>query len=195
MSLFDTIERLANLQLLTLMDISAFKNLPPVQVRALYYLFRCNHYSNTPGTVTEYLGLTKGTVSQSLRKLEEQGFLIRESDRRDKRKVKLHLSKSAHEAMSMAIRLGSITLAQQTLPDAGQELEHRLIQFLRIVQQHEGARLFGVCQQCRFHQQQNGAPYCGLMQEAIPVAEITQICREYSQDERHKALPVNHLDM
>ncbi|MDF0607002.1 MarR family transcriptional regulator [Neisseriaceae bacterium TC5R-5] len=182
MPLFDLIERLANLQLRTLTDIPAFKSLPQVQVRALYYLFRCNHYSNTPSAVTEYLGLTKGTVSQSLRKLEEQGLIARESDIQDKRKVKLLLSDYARGAIAAALRQESITLAQQALPDNRLDLEQGLIQILRIVQQTEGIRLFGVCQQCRFHLQQNGSPYCDLTKEVIPADKTTLICREFEID-------------
>lgn len=181
MSLFDIIERLANLQLHTFTAVPAFRNLPPVQIRALYYLFRCNHYSNSPGAVTEYLGLTKGTVSQSLRKLEEQGFITRESDVKDKRKVKLYLSARTQEALEEAMRHEGIVQAERSLPDGGLDLEQQLKQILRIVQQNEGVRLFGVCQHCRFHQQKNGFPFCELTNEAIPPENTTLICREFEE--------------
>lgn len=38
----------------------------PVHLQALRYVQSCNRYSNTPAALTEYLGLTKGTVSQTL---------------------------------------------------------------------------------------------------------------------------------
>ncbi len=61
--------------------------LQPVQLSALHYLARCNRYSDTPLGVTEYLGLTKGTVSQSLKVLEGRGLISKLPDARDRRSV------------------------------------------------------------------------------------------------------------
>ena len=48
--------------------------LQPVHLQALIYLARANRYSNTPQALAEYLGLTKGTVSQTLLLLDRQGL-------------------------------------------------------------------------------------------------------------------------
>ncbi|MCP5235370.1 MAG: MarR family transcriptional regulator [Zoogloeaceae bacterium] len=47
--------------------------LPAVQWNILHCLSMANRYSNTPQALTEYLELTKGTVSQSLKRLEARG--------------------------------------------------------------------------------------------------------------------------
>ena len=49
----------------------------PVQLAMLGYLRDANRYSNMPQCLAEYLGLTKGTVSQSLKILEERGRVLR----------------------------------------------------------------------------------------------------------------------
>ena len=64
--------------------------LQPVQFDALQYLMQCNHYSDTPMAVTEFLGQTKGTVSQTLNVLVRKGFIAKTMDQEDKRVV--HLS-------------------------------------------------------------------------------------------------------
>ncbi len=46
--------------------------LQPVHFQVLNYLSRCNKYSNTPAAVANYLGMTRGTVSQSLIILEKR---------------------------------------------------------------------------------------------------------------------------
>ena len=38
--------------------------LQPVHFQVLNYLMRCNKYSDTPAALTNYLGMTRGTVSQ-----------------------------------------------------------------------------------------------------------------------------------
>nr|MBA3613554.1 MarR family transcriptional regulator [Nitrospirales bacterium] len=62
----DVLERLTNLQRMEARAFGLRYGLQPVQMEALTYLTQCNRYSNTPQAVAEYLGLTKGTVSQSL---------------------------------------------------------------------------------------------------------------------------------
>ncbi|MCP4325394.1 MAG: MarR family transcriptional regulator, partial [Alteromonadales bacterium] len=61
--LFNIIERLANLLRQEIRLAGKELGLQPVQQEALYYLSICNKYSDTTLAVTEYLGLTKGTVS------------------------------------------------------------------------------------------------------------------------------------
>ncbi len=58
--------------------------LQPVQMEVLSYLGLCNKYSDTPTSVTEYLGLTNGTVSQTLLVLENKGFLKKTRDLKTK---------------------------------------------------------------------------------------------------------------
>lgn len=95
MSLFDVLDRLSSLTRMWFRQHPLLADLQPVQLSALMYLARCNRYSNTPLGVTDYLGLTKGTVSQSLKLLESKGLIVRKQDARDKRSVHLQLTESA----------------------------------------------------------------------------------------------------
>ncbi len=49
--------------------------LQPVHWEALRYLSKANRFSQTAAALTAYLGLTKGTVSQSLKALEAKGLV------------------------------------------------------------------------------------------------------------------------
>ena len=61
--------------------------LQPVHFQVLHYLSRCNKYSNTPAAVANYLGMTRGTVSQSLIILDKKGYIGKTPDAADKRVV------------------------------------------------------------------------------------------------------------
>lgn len=80
----DLIERLGNLVRADVRAVCHASGVRPVQLEALHYLTQCNRYSDTPQAVAEYLGLTKGTVSQTLKVLEEKGLLKKRSDPGDK---------------------------------------------------------------------------------------------------------------
>ena len=86
----ELIERMANLLRAEARRVDG--QLQPVHLQALAYLARCNRYSDTAGALTEYLGLTKGTVSQTLNVLEREGLIAREEDPADRRRVRLRLT-------------------------------------------------------------------------------------------------------
>ena len=68
---FDLIERIAALIRSEERKKCTAVGLQTVHLQALNYLSRCNKYSDTPAALTNYLGMTKGTVSQSLSLLEK----------------------------------------------------------------------------------------------------------------------------
>ena len=85
----DVVDRLGNLARTGMRRIGATHNLQPVHFQALMFLRQANLYSNTPQALTDYLGLTKGTVSQSLQLLYRKGLIKRYADEKDKRVTKL----------------------------------------------------------------------------------------------------------
>src|ERR1700758_2632729 len=90
--LLELVERLGNLMRTELRKSGSDEGLQPVHVQALIYLSRANRYSNTPQALAEYLGLTKGTVSQTLLVLDRRGLIERYQDDVDRRVVRLRLS-------------------------------------------------------------------------------------------------------
>lgn len=157
------------------------RGLQPVQLEALVYLTRCNRYSDTPAALADYLGLTRGTVSQSLLALERKGFLSRVPDREDRRVVHLRLTAGGRAAASTASRptiweSACSTLDTSLLERLGTDLEA----LLTAMQKAHGARTFGQCHTCR-HLLKEGAEIfrCGLTRAPLTPAESRRICREH----------------
>lgn len=98
--LFDLLERLSSLTRVWFREHPLLADIQPIQLSALLYLARCNGYSNTPLAVADYLGLTKGTVSQSLKALEAKGLISKSQDARDKRSVHLLLTEQARTLLA-----------------------------------------------------------------------------------------------
>ena len=177
--LFDLLERLSSLMRVWFRQHPLLVDIQPIQLSALMYLARCNRYSNTPLAVTEYLGLTKGTVSQSLKALEAKGLILKSQDARDKRSVHLELSESARMLLKAVIPPDFLVAAAKRMGKRAQDLECLLSALLRNIQQGEDVPSFGLCQTCSFHRQVDGGPYCGLTQEPLARSEIELICREH----------------
>ncbi|MEI2422048.1 helix-turn-helix domain-containing protein, partial [Arthrospira platensis SPKY2] len=81
------LERLAALLHQSVRDDGARHGLLPIHVQVLGYLSRANRYSDLPIAISEYFGITRGTVSQTLGVLERKGLVRKRPDDRHGRRV------------------------------------------------------------------------------------------------------------
>lgn len=178
-TLFDLLERLTSLMRIWNRQHPLLAELQPIQVSALIYLARCNRYSNTPLAVSEYLGLTKGTVSQSLKALEAKGLIEKAQDPYDRRSVHLQLTGAAGELLAAIAPPEFLVTALAQMGEREHTLEALLGELLRQIQRNQDVPGFGLCRTCRFHQQRDGAPFCGLTLEPLRQSDVELICREH----------------
>ena len=176
------IERLGNLLRNEMRRLGGEHGLQPVQIEALHYLSICNRYSDSLMGVVEYLGQTKGTVSQSLKVLERNGLISRTPDPDDKRKTHLHITRDGDRVLKAINPAPSLASASDAL---GKVHEGRVIEQLRsllqTIQQANGMKTFGVCRTCRYNQPlSDGGALCGLTDEKLNRKDITLICREHA---------------
>lgn len=174
----DLLERLGNLLRAEERAVGAAHGLQPVQVQALAYLAQANRYSDSPVAVADYLGLTKGTVSQTLAVLAERGLIAGEHDPADGRRVHYRLTAKARRVLQ---QLPPASL-EQALARAGggKELATALERVLVALQRARGGRTFGVCRTCRHFRRDGGAFQCGLTGEPLASEQTTRLCREHA---------------
>ena len=178
--LHDIMERLSNLLRMEMRGFGLKYGLQPVQIEALTYVTQCNRYSDTPQAVGEYLGLTKGTVSQSLKVLEKKGFLRKQQDRQDKRIVHLTPTVKGKKLIQQSFPAEGLEAALKMISSVKvRELEEVLRLTLRGMQHHNKRKTFAACHTCRFNEQHVKGAVCGLTQEPLSVQEIQLICREH----------------
>jgi len=152
--------------------------LQPIHLDMLRYLDRCNRYSDTPGAVTEFLGLTKGTVSQSLQVLERKGLVERRPDDADGRVVHLSLTQRGRRLSRSGPGPDWVEAFARLSTVRRRELEDGLRSLLTAVQRSRGGRAFGACHTCGFFRREDHGFRCGLTEEPLSDFEIVQLCRE-----------------
>ena len=154
--------------------------LQPVQLEMLGFLNRCNRYSDTPAAVAEYLGLTKGTVSQSLQRLEEKGYVVKRQDPQDGRVVRLSLTAKGKKLASHSVFEGvEAFFARQSGNDVA-TFERLATELLRVLQTGNGLRPFGICSDCRMFQTLGPTKFrCGLTGDDLKSADSEKLCREF----------------
>jgi len=158
----------------TLMRRFAQENeLQMVQIEIVQYLAQCNRYSDTAQALSEYLGQTKGSLSQSLSHLEDLGMIKREQDKHDKRVYHIELSaKGAHLARKFRNQI--------QYEDDSKQLSEALSKFLKHFQQVSNLKSFGICSTCKHNISVNNSKFiCGLTQESLSQPDTELICREH----------------
>jgi MarR family transcriptional regulator, negative regulator of the multidrug operon emrRAB len=160
-------------------EAGAGYGLEPVHLAVLAYLRSANRYSDRAGAVADYLGVTKGTASQSIRRLVERGLVEQVADADDRRVVRLRLSPAGSRVVDDLAPAPAVRSAIEELGVDAAELARLLTRLLAGLQRANDRVGFGVCSTCRHFQSQGRAFRCGLTGEALSVDDSRRICREH----------------
>ncbi len=168
------LERLSSLRLSLLRQAATKVGLQAIHVEILEYLEKSNKYSNTGQALSEFLGVTKGSISQSLKLLEEKELILREPCANDKRYSRLSLTKKGLDALS------KVQKEIPDLPDMGDQIEQSFRAVLLSWQTKNKMRTFGLCITCKYNEQlENGKFLCRLTEEYLTRPDTQKICREH----------------
>lgn len=178
--LLDLISRLANLMRSEFRRVGSDEGLQPVHVQALLFLEQANRFSNTPQALAEYLGLTKGTVSQSLLLLDRRGLIERYQDEIDRRVVRLRLSTLGEAFLNESNPSGLWHMATR---DISANRVRYSVSVLRAalyeLQGFTGGPAFGVCNTCVYCQRKSQRiHHCTWFGERLSGPETRKICRD-----------------
>lgn len=176
--LLELVGRLGNLIRAHRRRDSGEYRLQPVHVEVLIYLSSANRYSNTPQALAEYLGITKGTTSQSLLLLDRRGLIERYQDDLDRRVVRLRLSAAGEQFLydaqpQLAWQHATRNISPNRVRNAVSALREALITL-----QHKGeGKPFGDCSDCQHFERLSARGYrCGLMGDRLSVPETRKLC-------------------
>ena len=154
--------------------------LQPIHGQVLEYLAKCNKYSNTHASVVDYLGLTKGTVSQSIQILERKHYLLKTTDSQDGRVVHLSLTEKGQDLINELKPLDIFKLAAQKVSHQEfDSMENALQTTLSVLQKVNHSKSFGLCRTCCHFSVVAHHYQCGLTDEALGRDDTDKICRDH----------------
>lgn len=151
-------------------------SLNPAQATALDYLSRANRFSRAPSHVADYLGATRGTVSQTLKALERKGLITARENPEDRRGLIYDLTP---EGARVAERNRAAEAALDALEGGDRvALDQGLRAAMQALLDEQGGRAFGICGLCSHHETDGTGRRCALMGVALAAPEAAQICHE-----------------
>ena len=177
----DLIERIGQLLRVEQREIALREELHSIHIQVLQYLHQCNRYSDTPAAISQYLGSTKGTISQSIMVLEKKRFIKKIPDLNDKRVIHLKLTAKANKLLQKIHHdLMAKDLFNKYSDNIQTTVHHTLQGILRDIQIRNNNRTFGQCNTCRFFTVEGEHKFkCGLTSEVLKPEESLKICLEH----------------
>jgi len=153
-----------------------------VHFQVLEYLSLCNKYSDTPAAIANFLGMTRGTVSQTLIILEKRAYIKKNQDTVDKRVFHIQLLQKGRNILKKAkptelFNKASAILEANSSIVAGEEI---VIEALRALQKANDSNSFGVCKTCKNFSTKSHGFFCELTQEKLSKSDSEKICQEHA---------------
>ena len=158
------------------------EGLTPAQWSVLRYLARANRFSRTPSAFAAFHGTTRGTVSQTIKNLEAQGYLARVRSEADGRSVRLDLTDKARAIVASDLFEVLVRAADALPPGVRGNFGNALERLLGQVAWERGKPVLGTCASCK-HLQGDGCCHegqaafaCGLANAALLPEELGELC-------------------
>ncbi|MEO6610509.1 MAG: MarR family transcriptional regulator [Aestuariivirga sp.] len=158
--------------------------LNPAQWEALRYISRANRFSNSPGALAQYLGSTKGTVSQTILSLEKKGLLEKLQSAADARVVLLALTSAGTEMLakdplsSLSADIGELS------GKTARRLAKGIVEILQGQIKRQQQSEFGGCLDCRHWRDRSGEDqfsHCMLFDAQLAKDELAKLCLYHLQ--------------
>lgn len=183
-TVFDLIEYMATLIRSEERKKCTELKLQMVHFQILEYLSCCNKYSDTPAAIANYLGITRGTISQTLIILEKNGFILKTQDAADKRVYHIQLLNKGSTILNKAkptelFKKASVLIESDSTIMAN---EHIFVEALTALQKANDSYSFGLCKSCKHFSKKPTGFFCQLTHEQLSKSDSEKICQEHLVD-------------
>lgn len=156
-------------------------SLKPAQWEALRYIARANRFSRNPSGLTAYMGLTKGTVSQTLIALERKGLIVKKPLAHDRRNISVELTPAGKDMLNEDPILSLDTVCNKMKAKDRDLVEQSLKNLLTTTLEERKGVLFGPCHTCKYFNKnaKDGGPHrCALLDAKLTESDSNLHCVE-----------------
>lgn len=198
MQVTSSLESLHTAELISRLSLIAYggglaDGLTPTQWTVLHFFSRANDYSRTVSAFAEYNVTTRGTASQSIKTLVDNGYLTRTRSNTDGRSVRFDLTSKAETALAED-PLDFLVRALNECSDQDRKMLRTILeQLVSAVANLTGREVFGACRDCALLSTQNGRDrnceqtdgLCELMNKSIPKKQLDSLCTSFQPAFEH----------
>lgn len=160
-------------------------SLTAAQWAALRFFARANRLTRTPSAFASFHGSTRGTASQTIKSLVRLGYLDRQPDPSDRRRIIFELTDIGRQVVGKD-PAATLERAIEALPsDEQAKLASTIQALVASVDTTAAHTRFGYCDGCRYgapDPNAAGSAYCTLTGEPIQNRERWSLCCAFSPE-------------
>lgn len=176
--LLELVERLGSLLCSEVRKNGAAVGLEPMHIQVLFYLSRCNRFSNTPSAIAQYMDGTDDAINQTILLLESKQLVKKRVDPADDQAIHLALTNNGRAVLTTVMQQWQDSVDQLNQSSVAQSAL-TLDQLLRQLLEANHRRMFGQCNSCRHLLREEAEQFrCGLTRLPLQRNETLQICVE-----------------
>jgi len=147
---------------------------------ALRFFARANRFSRNVSGFADFHATTRGTASQTVKSLVEQGYLQRTRVETDARKIRFDLTPRARQVLARDPLKGVVHAARKLSPKQLDRTASGLRQIIATLAADRDGSSSGVCELCGHLDRGNGERLnCRLMNESLDDRELQELCVRY----------------
>ncbi|WP_210342439.1 MarR family transcriptional regulator [Bradyrhizobium glycinis] len=168
----------------------AFNGLRDREWMALRFLARANRFSRTPSALAQFVGTTRATASQTVKRLEDKGYLQRRNSDQDKRSVILDVTPRG-EKLLLSDPITQLVHAIAALERGANNFRDSLRQILEQLDARRDRHHADVCRKCIFLSEAASSPAstrraeytCRFFRANVGASEIDLLCFNFERRE------------
>lgn len=177
------LERLSHVFKVLLWEKAKEHGLSPVQIQIMIFVEYHSNEKNTVSYLAKEFSITKPTVSDAVKILEQKKLLEKVTDAADSRSYSLHLTESGKKIVAEAEDFANpVDRYVNGISIADQEVLWAAISGLITTLNHEGIiKVQRACKNCRHLTINDGNYFCGLLKQTLAVQDLRIDCQEFSE--------------
>lgn len=178
-----SLERIAQSFRVLLWQESKALSLSPIQIQVLIFLLSHSEHKRKVSYLAEEFDLTKATLSDTIKTLEQKGLITKIYDPKDTRSYVIHLTETGRNlAYKTAFFANEIRTPIEQLPEASKEdLLQNLLHIISHLHQVGVITLQRMCFNCVYYLPASGEnlPYCKLLNQSLLIKDLRIDCPEH----------------
>lgn len=155
--------------------------LSPIQVQLLIFCAFHTEEKRKVGFLACEFNLTKATISDAVKTLEQKGYIKKETEAADTRSYCIHLTKNG---LALAKKIsGFATPVYDSVKELTENQQQVLFgSLMELIQKLQVANIISInrmCLSCRFYEKKSAGHYCRFLKTALKNTELRIDCNEY----------------
>lgn len=175
------IERLSDAFKTLLWEEAKTYGISPIQIQILLFVSEHRAELCQVSHLSKEFNVTKPTISDAVRVLNNKGFLRKEHSSADNRSYSLFMTSEGKALVKKVSNYKApILKAIEELPHSQHEqLYASLSDVIYKLNQQGILEVQRTCYACRFHENKGAASYCNLLQKELNTQDIRLDCKEF----------------